>query len=393
MLADSRITCGVHHFSFKSGASGETWHRIKVNPLVRYIRALGWTPIPLGIGFAYIAYQQLRHIKKRETSKITSKNPSDLLASDIEVSLYRMLPLRVASRWWGWANTIDLPVRIRVPLLNAFIHTYDCNVQEAVVEDLSQYRNLGEFFRRSLKPEVRPIHPGNCLVSPADGSVLHFGTIENGYIEQVKGITYSLESFLGSFKNGTEEPSEMSEKSYQDHLLSNKEENTLYHCVIYLAPGDYHKFHSPAEWTVQHRRHFPGELLSVSPGVVRWIGGLFNMNERVVYNGKWQHGFFSLTAVGATNVGSIKVYFDEKLETNKRKWAKGCCEDFTFCSGNSSGVPVQKGSPFGEFNLGSTIVLIFEAPKNIKFNVHSGQKIKYGELLSFCNTTESCRET
>lgn len=57
--------------------------------------------------------------------------------------------------------------------------------------------------------------------------------------------------------------------------------------------------------------YFVGELLSVNPGVARWVQGLFNFNERAVYYGDWEHGFFSFTAVGATNVGSIKIYCDE----------------------------------------------------------------------------------
>lgn len=32
----------------------------------------------------------------------------------------------------------------------------------------------------------------------------------------------------------------------------------LYHCAIYLAPGDYHCFHSPTDWKIDMRRHFPG---------------------------------------------------------------------------------------------------------------------------------------
>lgn len=50
--------------------------------------------------------------------------------------------------------------------------------------------------------------------------------------------------------------------------------------------------------------------MSVNPGVARWIKELFCYNERVVLTGGWKHGFFSLTAVGATNVGSIRIYFD-----------------------------------------------------------------------------------
>merc|ERR1719334_1724387 len=55
----------------------------------------------------------------------------------------------------------------------------------------------------------------------------------------------------------------------------------LHHLVVYLAPGDYHRFHSPADWTVTFRRHFPGDLFSVAPLISRWISGLFNYNERV----------------------------------------------------------------------------------------------------------------
>lgn len=54
--------------------------------------------------------------------------------------------------------------------------------------------------------------------------------------------------------------------------------------------------------------------MSVNPGVARLVKELFCLNERVALTGKWQHGFFSLTAVGATNVGSIRVYFDKVSE-------------------------------------------------------------------------------
>jgi len=57
-----------------------------------------------------------------------------------------------------------------------------------------------------------------------------------------------------------------------------------------------------------------GELFSVNPGIVRWLQGLFSFNERVMYVGNWKHGFFSLTAVGATLVGSINVHFDKVLQ-------------------------------------------------------------------------------
>jgi phosphatidylserine decarboxylase len=37
-----------------------------------------------------------------------------------------------------------------------------------------------------------------CLqVSPADGKVLHFGRISGAKVEQVKGMSYSLDALLG----------------------------------------------------------------------------------------------------------------------------------------------------------------------------------------------------
>lgn len=47
------------------------------------------------------------------------------------------------------------------------------------------------------------------------------------------------------------------------------------------------------------------------PGIARMVTGLFNHNERVVLTGSWKHGFFSFTAVGAYNVGSINLKFDK----------------------------------------------------------------------------------
>lgn len=37
-------------------------------------------------------------------------------------------------------------------------------------------------------------------ISPADGRILHFGRVKNSEVEQVKGVTYSLENFLGPQK-------------------------------------------------------------------------------------------------------------------------------------------------------------------------------------------------
>ncbi|XP_066466144.1 phosphatidylserine decarboxylase proenzyme, mitochondrial isoform X1 [Tiliqua scincoides] len=300
------------------------------------------------------------------------------------VSLYKSVPTRLLSRAWGRLNSVELPTWLRKPVLSLYIWTFGVNMKEAAVEDLHHYRNLSEFFRRRLKPQARPVSGLHNVISPSDGKILSFGQVKNCEVEQVKGITYSLESFLGppaSAGSPKYKSPASCHDSFQKRLVS-QDSNELYHCVIYLAPGDYHCFHSPTDWKVSHRRHFPGSLMSVNPGVARWIKELFCHNERVVLSGCWKHGFFSLTAVGAQNVGSIRIYFDQDLQTNSPRYNKGSYNDFSFVtSNNREGIPMRKGEHLGEFNLGSTIVLIFEAPKDFNFYLKPGQKIRFGEAL------------
>ena len=42
---------------------------------------------------------------------------------------------------------------------------------------------------------------------------------------------------------------------------------------------------------------------------------------------------------------------------------------------------MKKGDYVGAFNLGSTIVLIFEAPEEFSFTVQTNQKIKFGQSI------------
>ena len=51
----------------------------------------------------------------------------------------------------------------------------------------------------------------------------------------------------------------------------------------------------------------PGLLLSVNTRLVDRIPSLMCVNERVALVGEWAHGFFSMSAVGATNVGNIRI--------------------------------------------------------------------------------------
>ncbi|XP_047039968.1 phosphatidylserine decarboxylase proenzyme, mitochondrial [Helicoverpa armigera] len=289
--------------------------------------------------------------------------------SKVEILFYEMFPFRVTSRIWGKIAACELPTSLRSFVYGTYIKMFNVNLNEAEYTDLKYYKSLSAFFTRPLKEGARYISPSPC-VSPADGVVLNCGPADTDKIEQVKGVTYSLEEFLGENKWAKRK-----EDSYYDSLLTNKD-NILHQCIIYLAPGDYHRFHSPCDWTATFRRHFSGKLLSVNPWLARLIPGLFAINERAVYVGEWKHGFFSMTAVGATNVGSIEIYNDPELRTNT-KGRRNRINELEL-----GAVSMKKGELFGQFNMGSTIILLFEAPKDFKFDMASGDKVLVGQALT-----------
>ena len=78
------------------------------------------------------------------------------------------------------------------------------------------------------------------------------------------------------------------------------------------------RFHSPADWKVSMRRHFPGTLFSVSPSIVKLMPSCLLTNERVAWYGTWKYGTFIMVAVAATNVGDIRADFDPDISTNNQ---------------------------------------------------------------------------
>ncbi|CAF0998742.1 unnamed protein product [Didymodactylos carnosus] len=293
------------------------------------------------------------------------------------VSLYKLLPLKLVSRIFGWICRLYLPVWLRPLCFKFYIKLFKCRANEMFNEDLTSYKTISEFFRRKIKLNLRPIDTSALLVSPCDGKVLTCGRVSSGLIEQVKGITYTAQTFLGCPLTKDDH----TPHTYAESLLKYRG-HELHYCVIYLAPGDYHRFHSPTEWQISWRRHYIGHLFSVNPYVAGWLQDLFCLNERAAYYGSWTHGFFSMTAVGATIVGCINVHFDPELKTNNRLSPFELERRFQ-TSENSNGILLSRGDNFGDFDFGSTIVLVFEAPDDLVFNVKPGCHVKLGEPLCF----------
>lgn len=439
-----------------------------------------WYPLPVLVGALLLVALNFRK-KQRQSGQgnvdpmVVDRDGEEVikLRGPLQVHVIGALPLRNLSRLWGYLNSLELPVWFRPIGIKFYSRIFGVNLDE-VEHELSHYKSLGEFFYRRLKPGVRPIDDA-ILVSPADGKILHFGTVEGSRVEQVKGLTYSLDALLGKstpssptsrkveFSNrdheivmdqefadingieytleqllGSSDAPKVSESEARREetmgtpdgemnvlrqlgdqtdasmpptdsdsnlahdvsvaravgrsSLMHKESdhqhnphNKLHFAVIYLAPGDYHRFHSPAAWVVERRRHFAGELFSVSPYVARRLANLFVLNERVALLGRWTHGFFSMTPVGATNVGSILLNFDSELRTNIRGRLPppGTFTEAVYSNASKilRGKPLRPGEEMGGFCLGSTIVLVFEAPRDFEFDLHAGQRVKVGQKL------------
>lgn len=169
--------------------------------------------------------------------------------------------------------------------------------------------------------------------------------------------------------------------------------------VIYLAPGDYHRYHSPASFTASYRRHLPGYLEPVDPRYLKKHRDVLKNNERVNLLGDWTFGFFAVSFVGATNVGSIKIHFDDVLKTNvaspsfpfinDRNYATLSAADNAFFA-----FPTRTGSenaPLSEESLEIDSLLkefdikdiTTEQPAVFTYNTNSEQKLKYNMLNSF----------
>lgn len=355
--------------------------------------------------------------KKVEAMKAKGIEPE--FSPDAKAAFLRLLPLRSMSRFWGHMTSLELPVWLRPFIYKAWAQAFHSNLEEAALP-LENYASLQEFFTRTLKEGSRPINGDpNCLVSPVDGKVLRFGELRGpgAMIEQVKGFSYSASSLLGTnsslhetvCKDTDQEISEpriakdSGKKSWwRISLASPKVHDAssvcpvkgVFYCVLYLSPGDYHGVHSPVDWHVFLRRHFSGRLYPQNERATRTIRNLYVENERVVLEGRWGEGFMALAAIGATNVGSINLLIEPELRTNRprRRWLQLEPPDERIYEPEGTGVMLKKGEEIAAFKMGSTVVLIFQAPisepngkcglsSEFKFCVKQGDRIKVGEAI------------
>lgn len=268
-------------------------------------------------------------------------------------------------------GTVYVPTFLRSSLFGLYARTYGVDLDD-MVRPVEDYESFVDFFTRQVKP--RKIDPkANQLVAPADSRVLSFGEVKGDDVLLVKGMNYSLGEFLTGEKHQKYSAADLEKIKKTDQR---KEKTKIFEAIFYLSPGDYHRYHSPCDFVVKARKHIVGYLYPVKVSYIAKTPRVYEDNERVALFGEWSKGLMTQVYVGATNVGSMTLAHEPAFKTNSLA-AVGLdkVNDLAY----SQPVLLKKGQEVGMFRLGSTVVMVFEAPESFTWSIKEGDRVKYGQ--------------
>ncbi|MEM7466898.1 MAG: archaetidylserine decarboxylase [Pseudomonadota bacterium] len=247
-------------------------------------------------------------------------------------------------------------------LIRQFLRAFDVNLEEALCTSANDFASFNALFTRKLRADARPVDQrDNIVCCPADGLLSQAGSIQAGEIIQAKGKYFSSNEILAE---AGDSPSRY---------------NNGFFATIYLAPNDYHRVHVPLDSKLLHVRYIPGDLFSVNARTARVVPKLFARNERVVLEFQSaEHGRIALVMIGALLVASIGLEF---VDLEPLIYAKNT-KEITSVPIEGAPLTVRKGQHLGWFNMGSTVVMLFEQA-NVALNddLIIGQKVKMGQAL------------
>ncbi len=266
--------------------------------------------------------------------------------------LLHQLPKKWMSHYLGALAHFNGPSSVNRKIIKSFASHYGVDLSE-LEKPIDEYKSLGDFFSRRLKPGVRPIK--GSLIHPCDGTIIESGRIYDQILIQAKGKSYKLSEFIPD-----------------NPWVENFREGSFF--TYYLAPHNYHRVHSPTNCEVRWSLLIPGELWPVNSWSVKNLKNLYVTNERVITGLECDQGQVILAMVGATNVGSISLAFDPNIKTNSPGKKERIFRQY------SEGRILKVGEDFGAFHLGSTMILLFD--KHWDFSYRKRQKVKLGEIFS-----------
>ncbi len=250
--------------------------------------------------------------------------------------------------------------RVRAPwfknaLIRGFLKLFAIDMTEAVQPEPLRYASFNEFFTRALKPDARAIAPEpRAIACPVDGAISEVGEIDGASLLQAKGRHYTLGELLAS-------------RAWAAHFEGGS------FATIYLAPFNYHRVHMPLKGRLRETVYVPGRLFSVNAVTASRVPRLFARNERVLTWFDTAFGEFSLILVGALNVGSIATVWAGDITPAPRRVATAL---------PPQEVTLEKGEELGRFNMGSTVILLFQKDRaRWHAELRPGAPVKLGQSL------------
>ena len=154
-----------------------------------------------------------------------------------------------------------------------------------------------------------------------------------------------------------------------------------YFVTLYLAPGDYHHIHAPVSGEIVRSIHVAGLLWPVNDWSTSHIDNLFSVNERITSVIRSEVGVVSVVMVGATNVGAIRLTYDDALRGNacsrfSRSQLQVKTRDY------DPSIPVSSGERIGTFHMGSTVILLFEEGAFRPGEGCTRTRVRYGTAIA-----------
>jgi phosphatidylserine decarboxylase len=265
-----------------------------------------------------------------------------------------LLPQHAISRLMLRATRVRAPW-FKNALVRAFLGLYSVDMSEARQTDPYAYTSFNEFFTRALKDTIRPIEANaRAIACPVDGAISEAGIIDGDALLQAKGRRYRLgelligQTWAGNFEGGS-------------------------FATIYLAPFDYHRVHMPLRGDLKETVYVPGRLFSVNAATAAGVPRLFARNERVLTLFDTAFGQMALIMVGALNVGSMATVWAGDITPAPRR---------AVTTLPPRSVTLDKGEELGRFNMGSTVILLFEKNRAaLNPSLRAGARVKLGESI------------
>ncbi|MFK8045871.1 MAG: archaetidylserine decarboxylase [Crocinitomicaceae bacterium] len=232
--------------------------------------------------------------------------------------LWAIVKRRILSVVIGWYMLNPLSAKTA----RKFVTKHNLDLSDYQVPE-GGFKHFNRFFYRKIKTGSRPI--GDGIISPADGKILVFPTIDSSNEFYIKGEKFNLNKFFQS--------DAMAEK-YNDGAMA----------VIRLAPTDYHRFHFPVSGYVLQNQRLEGMYYSVSPLALKRNMRIFWQNKRHFVSVETEDlGEVAIAEVGATLTGSIV----------QSHWPN---------------IDVEKGDEKGYFAFGGSTVIVFFEKSAMKFS-------------------------